>query len=82
MRLEAQHITDQEWSKLTMADKLRTIPLLGPFAVFWYCYLGKGLFLDGRLGLYYALQRMLAECVLTLRIIEQRTRSSADQDSG
>ena len=67
MRLEAQHITEQEWSKLGVADKLRTVPLVAPFVVFWYCYIGKGLWLDGRLGLYYALQRMLAECVLVSR---------------
>jgi glycosyltransferase involved in cell wall biosynthesis len=82
MQLEAQHIAEGEWSKLAMMDRLRTIPGLAPFAVFWYCYLGKGLFLDGRLGLYYALQRMLAECVLALRLIEQnRPRWSADQHS-
>ena len=82
MRLEAQHTTEQEWSKLSVADKLRRFPLLAPFVVFWYCYLGKGLFLDGRLGLYYALQRMLAECVLALQLIEQnRARSSSDKHS-
>jgi glycosyltransferase involved in cell wall biosynthesis len=83
MRLEVQHIAEREWSKLAMTDKLRTIPVLAPFVVFWYCYLGKGLFLDGRLGLYYALQRMLAECLLALRLIEQnQISSSADQHSG
>ena len=83
MRLEAEHITEQEWFKLGVADKLRTVPLVAPFVVFWYCYIGKGLWLDGRLGLYYALQRMLAECVLALRLIEQNpTRSSSGQDAG
>jgi glycosyltransferase involved in cell wall biosynthesis len=83
MRLEAQHITEQEWSKLGVADKLRTVPLVAPFVVFWYCYIGKGLWLDGRFGLYYALQRMLAECVLALRLIEQnRTHSSSGRHSG
>ena len=80
MRLEAQHITEREWSKLETADKLRRVPLVAPFVVFWYCYIGKGLWLDGWLGLYYALQRMVAECVLALRLIEQnRTHSSSGQ---
>jgi glycosyltransferase involved in cell wall biosynthesis len=83
MRLEAQHITEQEWSKLGTADKLRRVPLVTPFLVFWYCYIGKGLWLDGWVGLYYALQRTVAECVLALRLIEQnRTRSSSGQHSG
>ena len=83
MRLEAQHITEQGWSKLGIADKLRRIPFVAPFVMFWYCYIGKGLWLDGRFGLYYALQRMLAECVLALRLIERHwARLSSDQHSG
>jgi glycosyltransferase involved in cell wall biosynthesis len=83
MRLEAQHITEQEWSKLRVADKLRRFPLVAPFLVFWYCYIGKGLWFDGRFGLYYALQRMLAECVLALRLIERNWAPlSSEQHSG
>jgi glycosyltransferase involved in cell wall biosynthesis len=71
MRLEATTIAGKQWSQLGMADRIRQFPLLAPFAVFANCYLLKGGILDGRAGLYYALQRMLAEALLGLRIIER-----------
>ena len=52
------------------ADRLRKLIILAPFVVFFYCWLGKGGVFDGRGGLYYALQRMLAETLLSLRLIE------------
>jgi glycosyltransferase involved in cell wall biosynthesis len=70
MQLEAQHIQRSKWSELAAADKVRSFPLFAPFLVFVYCYLGKLLLLDGRHGLYYAIQRMLAESLLALRLIE------------
>jgi glycosyltransferase involved in cell wall biosynthesis len=70
MQLEAQHIGGTKWSDLAAADKVRRLPLVAPFMVFIYCYLGKLLLLDGRRGLYYTIQRMLAESLLALRLIE------------
>jgi glycosyltransferase involved in cell wall biosynthesis len=71
MQLEAKHISLTKWSDLGAADKVRKLlPLLTPFLVFSYCYFGKWLWLDGRPGLYYSLQRMLAESMLGLRLIE------------
>lgn len=72
MRLEADNISGKPWSELGFADRVRRFPLIAPFAVFANCYLLKRGFLDGRPGLYYALQRMLAEALLGLRVIERR----------
>ena len=59
-------------------DLLRLFPPLMPFLAFWYCFLGKGLILNGRAGLFYSLQRMLAEGTLSLMVLEARLRSRID----
>jgi len=59
-------------------DRLRLFPPLMPIAVFFYCLFGKGLILDGRAGLFYALQRMVAEAVLSLMVLEARLRARAE----
>src|SRR5262249_26322293 len=38
---------------------LRLNPPLMPIAVFLYCLFGKGLILNGKAGIYYALQRLV-----------------------
>ena len=55
---------------------LRLRPPLMPIAIFLYCLFGKGLVLNGRAGLFYALQRMTAEAVLSLMVLEERLRRS------
>jgi glycosyltransferase involved in cell wall biosynthesis len=54
---------------------LRLLPPLMPIAVFLYCLLGQGLILNGRAGVFYALQRMVAEAVLSLMVLEQKLRA-------
>jgi glycosyltransferase involved in cell wall biosynthesis len=54
---------------------LRKRPPLMPLAVFFYCLFGKGLIRDGRAGLFYALQRAIAESVLSLMILESKLRA-------
>jgi glycosyltransferase involved in cell wall biosynthesis len=70
--LEAEILATRSLSKLGVIDRVRRVPLAAPLAVFVYCYLLKGGILDGRAGLYYALQRMLSECLLALRLLEKR----------
>lgn len=80
MKLEAEHIANTPWSAQGFADKIRRYPLVAPFAVFFSCYIIKRGFLDGSAGLFYALQRMLAEALLGLRTIE-RCMLVADQNT-
>jgi glycosyltransferase involved in cell wall biosynthesis len=56
----------------SLAGRLRSHPPLAPIAAFVYAYFVKGLFLDGRAGLYYALQRLVAESILALLALEKR----------
>jgi glycosyltransferase involved in cell wall biosynthesis len=71
MRLEAEKLSSTPRSRREPADRVRMIPLLAPLLVFAYCYLLKGGVFDGRAGLYYALQRTLAENLLSLRLLER-----------
>jgi glycosyltransferase involved in cell wall biosynthesis len=70
MRLEAEHVARTAWSELSLPDKIRRLPPVAPFLAFAYCYFGKRVFLDGRAGLHYALQRLMAEALLALRLVE------------
>ena len=45
-----------------------------PIAVFIYCLFGKGLIVNGRAGIFYALQRMVAESILSLLVLEAKLR--------
>jgi glycosyltransferase involved in cell wall biosynthesis len=67
-----------------LVAKLRLLPPLMPIAVFFYCLFWKGLLFNGRPGIFYSLQRMLAETVLSLMALEQRLRGEviAKQDRG
>jgi glycosyltransferase involved in cell wall biosynthesis len=56
---------------------LRLTPPLMPVAVFLYCLFGKGLIMNGRAGIFYALQRMVAEAVLSLFVLEAKLRQHA-----
>jgi glycosyltransferase involved in cell wall biosynthesis len=64
-------------SKGGLARWLRLRPPMMPIAVFLYCLLGKGLLLNGRAGMFYALQRLVAEGVLSLMVLEEQLRDDA-----
>jgi glycosyltransferase involved in cell wall biosynthesis len=72
MRLELDRITVR---RSGLKDWLRLRPPLAPFLVFFYCLFGRGLVFNGRAGLFYALQRMVAEAALSLMVLESQLRA-------
>ena|SRR5437762_2003288 len=70
--LEAQHLLANSGSELNIADRVRRWLVPAPPLVFFYTLFVKGLVLNGWPGWYYALQRTLAEILLSLRLIEAR----------
>ena len=52
-----------------------------PLFTFLYCLFVKGLILNGRAGIFYALQRLVAEAVLSLMVLEERLRATSGQHS-
>jgi glycosyltransferase involved in cell wall biosynthesis len=59
---------------------LRTTPPLMPLLSFFYCLFFKGLVLDGRPGLFYSLQRLLAETALALMVLEDQLKPAERLD--
>ncbi len=74
MVIEAKKLLETPDSELSFGDKLRKRKLVAPFVVLIYCLLLKGGILDGWRGWYYAFQRMFAETLLSLRLIEKDMR--------
>lgn len=70
MIIETQKLLETPASELSFGDRIRQQKILAPFVILFYCLiLNKGI-LDGWAGWYYAFQRMLAEIMLSIRLIE------------
>jgi glycosyltransferase involved in cell wall biosynthesis len=70
MRLEAEKLSASDRDKLGWADRLRLLRVVAPFVMLFYCLFVKGAIFDGKAGVYYAFQRMFAELLLSLFLIE------------
>lgn len=67
-----------------LKQSLRLNPPLMPIVMFFYTLFGRGLIFAGRAGMFYALQRLLAETALALYVLEDRMMADrrADQPPG
>ena len=79
VRYSQREIERHRAGKTGLAAWLRLRPPLMPIAAFLYCLFGKGLILNGRAGIFYALQRAVAEAVFSLQVLEEQLRKSAAQ---
>jgi glycosyltransferase involved in cell wall biosynthesis len=71
-RQEAEHLLNSSRAALTTADRVRLAAWPAPLVVFVYTLLVKKCLLDGWPGWYYVLQRVLAETLICLEIIDRR----------
>jgi len=72
--LEVELLNIKPAAELRVQDKLRKLMVVTPWLVPLYCLtVGRGL-LDGWPGIFYALQRGVAEAVLSLKLLEARLR--------
>jgi glycosyltransferase involved in cell wall biosynthesis len=70
--LECALLLSTPWGALRWRDRLRRMILVTPWLVPLYCLtVGRGL-ADGRIGLIYALQRGIAEAILSVRMLLAR----------
>ena len=75
--LECDLLLGKPWRKLKWRDRLRRMVIITPWLVPLYClFVGRGLF-DGQAGLLYALQRGVAEAILSIKLLEARWRCRA-----
>jgi glycosyltransferase involved in cell wall biosynthesis len=71
MVIEAKKLKETPAKELSFGDRLRKQKIIAPFIILFYCLVLKGGIWDGWQGWYYAFQRMLAEIVLAIRLIER-----------
>lgn len=69
IKFQSTHTTHSRFN-----DWVRKQIILAPFVVFFYCLILKGGILDGWRGWYYAFQRMLAELLLALHLMEDKVK--------
>jgi glycosyltransferase involved in cell wall biosynthesis len=70
MALEAKKLIAADPNTLSRADRIRRLRVIAPIAVLGYALIVRGGVLDGWPGFYYAGQRMLAELLLSLYLME------------
>lgn len=72
MDLERAKLASSKPSELRVRDSLRRWILPAPFMALFYALFVRGVILDGKSGLFYALQRFVAELILSLKLLEQK----------
>lgn len=73
-QLEARKILSTPRSQLDFADRVRRLRVIAPLAIFFYCLIIRGGLFDGRAGWFYSLQRLAAELMLSLFLLEHDLR--------
>ena len=82
MPTEATKLSQAAFSELGWADRVRKLHVIAPFAVLAYCLVAKRGLLDGAAGWHYAFQRMVAEAVLSMNLLERRLGRGAPSGAG
>jgi glycosyltransferase involved in cell wall biosynthesis len=76
---EARYLYAKPPHELTRADRLRRMAWPAPSGVLFYALFAKGCVFDGWAGWFYALQRLVAEALIALAVLDRRLRG-ADHD--
>lgn len=71
---EADKIVCSSISALTWPDRVRTVPFAAVPLVAMHCLVVKGVLRDGRAGLTYTGQRMLAETLLSVALVRRHLK--------
>lgn len=71
--LEVQKQLESPSEQLGWSDRIRRVPGLSAPIILVYCLILKGGILDGWAGWHYAFQRIVAELILSIRLIEMRS---------
>ncbi|TAJ90172.1 MAG: glycosyltransferase family 2 protein [Reyranella sp.] len=72
---EAAHLLEMPRERLGRVDRIRLMGWPAPILVLGYVLFAKGAILDGRAGWFYAFQRLLAEVLLALELLDRRLSS-------
>ncbi len=72
LKQEADKLIHTPFNQLKWIDKIRWLIVPAPIFAFFYCLFLKGGILDGKYGWHYAMQRVIAEIILSIRLTEAR----------
>lgn len=72
--LEAEKLLGTPPTELGFKDKLRKQIFIAPPLIAIYCLMLKGLLFNGWAGIYYTLQRVYAELLLSIELLDRRLR--------
>jgi glycosyltransferase involved in cell wall biosynthesis len=76
MVIESKKLLETPDHELSIGDRIRKKKILAPLVILIYCLILKGSILDGWHGWYYTFQRVLAEILLSIHIIEAEKLNS------
>jgi len=68
MQKEAEKLRAARWRDLPLSGRVRKLRIVAPFATLLYTLFGKWAILDGSAGLKYAMERFLAEVILSVAL--------------
>ena len=74
---EAAHLLETPREHLGRVDRIRLMGWPAPILVLGYVLFAKGAILDGKAGWFYAFQRLLAEVLLALELLDRRLSVAA-----
>jgi glycosyltransferase involved in cell wall biosynthesis len=78
-KLEAQKLLNAKPRELSWKDRIRRLRVIAPVAILFYCLAVRGGVFDGWPGFFYAFQRMLAELMLSLQLLETDLRGQRSE---
>lgn len=73
--LEATHLLASDKRTLGVADRIRLLIVLAPLFAFFYALIFKLCALDGWPGWLYATERLCAEAMLSIEVLDRRLRT-------
>jgi glycosyltransferase involved in cell wall biosynthesis len=79
---EADYLFAKAPHELRRTDRLRRMAWPAPLGVLFYTLFAKGCILDGWAGWFYALQRLVAEVLIALAVLDRRLRGADDEPPG
>lgn len=74
--LEADKLSSTSTAHGNWKDRIRRLPFVAMLLVMLYCLIAKGMVFRGRVGLYYTAQRVMAELILSLVLLDRKCRAS------
>ena len=79
--MEAIKLLAVNQGELTWIDRIRRWRVVAPVGVLFYCLFMRGGILDGWPGFYYAFQRMMAELILSLYLLDNDLRGITQREA-